>query len=274
VFLEDCGGATESAAIAVDEDGRVKVHISVAPHGQGHETAFAQIVADGLGIEPHEVDVSWGDSTIAPPGTGTYGSRSISLCGSAALLAARQLREKFATTERTAGGNRYFKSESAAVFGEHNLFATGAYGCVLEIDENTGRITILKLVAVDDAGRIVNPLLAEGQVLGAAVQGLGEALCEQMIHDREGQPITGSFSDYALLTAADVPLVESVFVETPSALAPLGTRGIGEAATIGVPAAVGNAVVDALAPFGITHVDMPFTDQVIWALLQRRGRPE
>jgi carbon-monoxide dehydrogenase large subunit len=274
MFLEDCGGGTEGVTVAINDDGKATVRISVAPQGQGHETAFLQIVADGLGIEPSEIEISWGDSRIAPPGTGTYGSRSISLCGSAALLAARHLHKKFARVERRVGRNRYSDSEeSEEVFGEDYLFATGAYGCVLEIDESTGRITILKLIAVDDAGRIVNPLLAEGQVLGAAVQGLGEALCERVIHDREGQPISGSFSDYALLRASDVPVIESVFIETPSTLTPLGTRGIGEAGSIGAPAAVANAVADALAPLGITHVDMPFTNQAIHALLQGRASP-
>ena len=148
------------------------------------------------------------------------------------------------------------------------VFPFGACAAVVEIARETGEVQVLRLAAVDDAGRVINPLLAEGQVLGATVQGLGQALCEEAIYDESGQLLTAAFTDYAVLRAAAVPAVESEFQETPSPFNPLGAKGIGEAGAIGTPAAVANAVIDALAPLGITHVDLPLTPPKLWRLLQ------
>jgi carbon-monoxide dehydrogenase large subunit len=148
------------------------------------------------------------------------------------------------------------------------VFPFGACAAVVEIARETGEVRILRLAAVDDAGRVINPLLAEGQVLGATVQGLGQALCEEAIYDESGQLLTAAFTDYAVLRATAVPAVESEFQETPSPFNPLGAKGIGEAGAIGTPAAVANAVIDALAPLGIAHVDLPLTPPKLWRLLQ------
>jgi aerobic carbon-monoxide dehydrogenase large subunit len=148
------------------------------------------------------------------------------------------------------------------------VFASGAYGAVVEIERATGRLRVLRLVAVDDAGTIVNPLLAEGQVIGGSAQGLGQCLVEEAVYDEEGNPTFASFVGYSLLTAAEMPPVETAFVESPSPLNPLGAKGIGEAGAIGTPAAVANAVADAL---GGVRVDPPFSDAKLWRALREAG---
>jgi carbon-monoxide dehydrogenase large subunit len=255
MYVERAGGLWESADVRVEVDGRVVVRTGSSPHGQGHETTFAQIVADELGIDPAAVEILWGDSGEVPPGVGTFASRSVAMGGSALVMAAREL---------AASGGR----EASVRFESGLVFASGAYLALVEIDPGTGRLHVRSVAAVDDSGRIVNPLLAEGQVLGATVQGLGQCLVEEAVHDEEGQPRTSSFADYSLLTAAEVPAIESRFVETQSPLNPLGSKGIGEGGAIATPAAVANAVADALAPFGVRHVDPPFSEAKLWRLLQ------
>jgi carbon-monoxide dehydrogenase large subunit len=231
-----------------------------SPHGQGHETTFSQLVADELGVDPDVIDIRWGDTAAGPPGVGTYASRSVAMGGSAAVLAARELKERLARDEPPQEASVRFESEL--------LFGSGCYASVVEIDPATGVLRILALAAVDDSGRIVNPLLAEGQVIGATAQGLGQALVEQTGHDPEGQPLAVSFADYSLLTACEMPEVASAFVQTPSPLNPLGAKGIGEGGSIAAPAAVANAVADALG----RHVDFPFTEERLWRAL-RGGDP-
>jgi aerobic carbon-monoxide dehydrogenase large subunit len=233
----------------------VVAHSGSGPHGQGHETTFAQIVADGLGVNPDTVTVRFGDSA----GVGTYASRSTAMAGSALMIAARRLRE-----QRDAGG----PLEAKARFESGLVFGSGAYAAVVEIERATGVLRVRRIAAVDDAGRIVNPLLAKGQVLGGAVHGLGASLTEEVVHDEHGQPTTASFVDYALPTAADVPEIRTAFVESPAPGNPLGAKGIGEGGAIGVPAAIGNAVADAL---GGRHVDPPYTAEKLWrAILDPR----
>jgi aerobic carbon-monoxide dehydrogenase large subunit len=255
MYVERAGGLWESAEVRVEPDGRVVVRTGSSPHGQGHETTFAQIVADELGVDPARVEILWGDTGEVPPGVGTFASRSVAMGGSALVVAAREL--------MASGG-----TEASARFSSGLVFASGAYLALVEIDPGTGRLEVRSVAAVDDSGRIVNPLLAEGQVLGATVQGLGQCLVEEAIHDEEGQLRTSSFADYSLLTAAELPAIESRFVETPSPLNPLGSKGIGEGGAIATPAAVANAVADALAPFGVRHVDPPFTEAKLWRLLR------
>jgi carbon-monoxide dehydrogenase large subunit len=151
------------------------------------------------------------------------------------------------------------------------VFPSGAYAAEVEIEPETGEVRVLRIVAVDDAGRIVNPMLAHGQVQGAVVQGLGQALSEEVVHDEAAQPLATSFTQYAVLSAPDVPPIEAHTVETPSPLNPLGTKGIGEAGAIGTPAAVANAVCRALAPLGIRHLDLPFTPERVRNAI--RGAP-
>ncbi|MDR7486662.1 MAG: carbon monoxide dehydrogenase, partial [Armatimonadota bacterium] len=150
------------------------------------------------------------------------------------------------------------------------VFPYGVYAAVVEIDRETGEVRILRFVAVDDAGRLVNPLLAEGQVIGSTVQGLGQTLLEEVVYDQAGQLQTSTFADYAMPRATHVPAIISAFLETPSPLNPLGAKGIGESGTIGTLPAVANAVADALRPLGIRHVDVPFTPPRLWKLISGR----
>ena len=294
--LERCGGLWESAKLEISAEGQVVVRTGSSPHGQGHETAFAQIAADELGVEPDDVEVRWGDSAEVPAGTGTFASRSIAMGGSAVVEAAASVRElgrpvaaqlletaaeeigwhegRFVVSEdptrsvtlrevaAAAGG-----LEANARFESELLFSSGAYAAVVEINEATGALHVLRLAAADDAGRIVNPLLAEGQVVGGSVQGLGQCLVEEAVYDESGQLRTASFADYSLLTAVEVPPISSGFVEIPTPLNPLGAKGIGEGGAIGVPAAVGNAVADALATRGVAGLDPPFTEEKLWRAL-------
>jgi carbon-monoxide dehydrogenase large subunit len=269
MVIERCGGLWESARVAVEPDGRVVVWTGSSPHGQGHETTFAQIAADELGVEPEEVTIRWGD-TQELLGIGTFASRSVAMGGSAIVQACRELRE--------AAGGRSIREAAAdagglsaeARFESPLLFSSGAYAAAIEIERTTGRMRVHRLAAADDPGKVVNPLLAEGQVLGAVAQGLGECLAEEAVYDEEGQPRTASFADYKLLTAAEIPPVATAFVETPSPHNPLGAKGVGEAGAIGTPAAVANAVADALAAEGLPGLDPPFTEERLWQALNVR----
>jgi carbon-monoxide dehydrogenase large subunit len=251
LYVERAGGQWESAEMSREDDGRVIVRSGSFPHGQGHDTTFAQIVADRLGVPMEQVELRFGDSAEVPRGVGTFAGRSVAMGGSAVAVAADRLR----AGERSVS----VRFESEMVFG------SGAYAAVVEIDEETGELTVHRIVAVDDAGTIINPLLAEGQVLGGTVQGLGAVLTEEVAHDADGQPLSASFASYAMLTAAEQPPVGTAFVVTPSPHNPLGAKGIGEAGSIGTPAAVANAVTDAL---GGVHVDPPFTPEKLWRAMR------
>jgi carbon-monoxide dehydrogenase large subunit len=285
MYVERSGGQWESARASVEPDGRVLIRSSSSPHGQGHDTAFAQVAAERLGIEIGQVEMRFGDSAEVPPGVGTFGSRSMAMGGSAVAQAADELRVRctlraadllgaeadwnsgvlFANGRRLTLGELAAATEepleASARFSSNVLFSSGAYAALVEIERATGRMRVLRLVAVDDAGTIVNPLLAEGQVIGGSVQGLGASLVEEVVHDEAGQQVTASFAGYSLLTAAEIPPIETAFVESPTPLNPLGAKGIGEGGAIGVPAAVGNAVADAL---GGQRVDPPFTAAKLW----------
>jgi carbon-monoxide dehydrogenase large subunit len=253
LYVERAGGQWESAEMTREDDGRVVVRSSSFPHGQGHDTVYAQIVADRLGIPIEAVELRFGDSADTPAGVGTFGGRSIAMAGSAIAVAADEL----AAGERSAT----VRFESAMVFG------SGAYAAIVSIDEETGSLHVHRIAAVDDAGTIINPLLAEGQVVGGTVHGLGTVLTEEFAYDDDGQPLAANFTSYALLSAGEQPPIESAFVESPSPLNPLGAKGIGEAGTIGTPAAIANAVADAL---GGTWVDPPFSPEKLWRALQAR----
>ena len=238
--VERSGGLFEHAAVTRDGEGFV-VSVGSTPAGQGHETLFAQIAAERLDVDVGRVTVRVGDTDALPDGVGSFASRSTVMGGSAVAAAADDL---------LAGG------PGTARFESEQVFASGAYVAVVEIERATGVVRVRRLVAVDDAGRIVNPLLAEGQVIGGAVQGLGAVLTEEAGGT--------SLFDYALLTAAEIPEFATAFVESPSPLNPLGLKGIGEGGTIGAPAAVANAVADAL---GGRHIDPPFTAEKVWRAL-------
>jgi carbon-monoxide dehydrogenase large subunit len=258
LYVERAGGQFEEARVAIAADGSVTAIAGAGPHGQGHATTFAQIVADALGVEPEAVAIRLGDSAETPPGIGTFASRSTAMAGSALLLAARRLRERLEAGERA-------PIEEQARFSSDLVFGSGAYAATVEIERATGVLRVRRIAAVDDAGTIVNPLLAEGQVIGGTVHGLGASLTEEMVHDEDGQPTTASFLDYALITAGELPEIRTAFVESPSPLNPLGAKGIGEGGTIGTPAAIGNAVAAAL---GGRHVDPPYTPDKLWSALR------
>ncbi len=258
LYVERAGGQWESARVAVEPGGRVVAHSGAGPHGQGHETTFAQIVADAMGVDPDDVEVRFGDSASTPGGVGTFASRSTAMGGSALLVAAQRLRER---CDAPGGG----PLEEEARFESDLVFGSGAYAAVVEIERATGVLRVLRIAAVDDAGTIVNPLLAEGQVLGGTVHGLGASLTEEMVHDEDGQPTTASFLDYGLLTAAEVPEIRTAFVESPSPRNPLGAKGIGEGGAIGAPAAIANAVAAAI---GGRRVDPPYTADKLWSALR------
>jgi len=287
LYVERAGGLFEGAQATVEPSGRVSIRSSTSPHGQGHDTTFAQIAAERLNVDPAEVELAFGDSGLVPRGAGTFASRSVAMGGSAVARAADELAERCVRAAArvldvreeeitwsehglSAGDGRTLslrelasagELEASARFESDLVFSSGCYAAVVEIEPATGRISIRRVVAVDDAGTIVNPLLAEGQVLGGTVQGLGQCLVEEATHDEQAQPTSASFADYSLLTAAEIPPITTAFVESPSPLNPLGAKGIGEGGAIGTPAAVANAVADAL---GGRHVDPPFTEEKLW----------
>jgi carbon-monoxide dehydrogenase large subunit len=265
LYVERVGPGWETAWVRAEEDGRVVVRTGSSPHGQGHETTFAQIAADALGVDPGAVEVRWGDSFEIPEGTGTFASRSVTVGGSALLLACRALRA------RLDAGEEAPLEEHARFELPGPVFSFGCYVAAVEIEPETGEIEVTSVAAVDDCGRVVNPLLAEGQVVGGTIQALGECLHEYVGYDEDGQPLAVNLYEYHLPTALVVPPVRSELRETPSPFNPLGAKGIGEGGSIGTPAAVANAVADALAPRGILHLDPPFTPSRIWHALQRSG---
>jgi aerobic carbon-monoxide dehydrogenase large subunit len=308
LLVERSGGQFETAEAELQLDGRVAIASGSSPHGQGHATTFAQIAADRLAVGIEEVELRFGDSAVVPAGVGTFASRSVAMGGSAIVLALDELVARgrrlaaalLGVDEQdlrleagrfAAGGASLSWRELAGAcadparrpegFGERLtgsgrfsseiLFSSGCYRATVEVDPATGEIEVTRLVAVDDAGVVINPLLAEGQVIGGAVHGLGECLLEEAVYDADGQLRTASFADYSLLTAAEVPPIETAAASTPTPLNPLGSKGIGEGGTIGTLAAVANAVDDAL---GGRAPDPPFTPRKIWsALNQGQGPP-
>ena len=276
------GTIGDKATVTIDPDGKVTVGVGTSGHGQGHETAFAQLAADLLGVAYDDVTVVFGDTDTAPFGYGTFGSRSLAAGGTAiynacqaALDAARRVDAPMPVTEAAARLSGISATGSSGAPPE--TYASGAYGCEVAVDPETGLVTLLRVIAVDDCGVLVNPLLVEGQVHGAVAQGVGQALTEQISYDENGQPMSASLMDYAVPFAATLPHMESYSVVTPSTINPLGVKGMGESGTIGVTPALVNAVMDALAPYGIRHLDMPLTPEKIWTAIHEspvRPAPE
>jgi carbon-monoxide dehydrogenase large subunit len=308
LYVEPAALGWESGAVRVERSGSVTCITGASPHGQGHETTFAQIVADYLGIEPERITIRHGDTAGAPQGIGTSGSRSTALAGSALAIAATQVREK---GKRIAAAILEAAAEDIVpvtggfhVKGSRDRFATwpavaevayrwgvpppgiepgleathffkpdgevwsaGAVLVVLRVDRDTGAVITERLVWVDDAGVIVNPLLADAQLEGSLAQAWGGIMCEAVTFDEDGHLLTGTLMDYALPRADSVPHAEIHHTHTPSPRNVLGVKGLGEAGNIGVPPAVVNALVDALAPFGVRHVDMPLTPERVWRAL-------
>jgi aerobic carbon-monoxide dehydrogenase large subunit len=313
-FIEPSAGAGfESGIIRVEPSGKVTAITGSSAHGQGHETVFAQVVADRLGVAMDDVVVQHGDTRGVPQAVGTFGSRSMALGGGALVLASERVVQKArriaahlleVSSDDIAHDNGQFGVAgapdrrltwgdlAAAAYSSLNLpegdepgleatafFAPegevhgfGAHIAAVRIDLDTGNVTLQKLVCVDDCGRVINPLLVAGQVVGGIAQAVGQALLEQVVFDADGQLLSGSFGDYAIPRAVDMPPVQDVVLDhtlTPSPWNPLGVKGVGESGTVGAPAAIVNAVIDALQPFGVQHADMPFTSEKMWRLIHR-----
>ncbi len=303
----------DSAEIRVHPTGSAIVRIGVQSQGQGHETTFAQIAAEELGIPVDSITVEHGDTDTAPYGLGTYASRSTPTAGAATAMAARKIREKGkqlaahlleVSPDDLEWVNYQFQVKGApdkaktmadiafAAYTNHpkgmeagleavsyydppNLtFPFGAYACVVDIDRGTGEVKIRRFLAIDDCGNIINPMIVEGQIHGGLTMGLAAALFEEISYDENGNMTGGSFMDYLVPTAMETPAWETDKTCTPSPHHPFGAKGVGESATVGAPPAIVNAVVDALSHVGVRHIDIPITPQKVYALLQEHGLVE
>jgi len=301
----------DTAEVRVNADGSVTVFAGSTSMGQGNETAFAQIVSERLGVPPARIRVLWGDSDALGAGRGNGGSGALSVGGSAVLRASEKIIERgrrlaaaqleaavedvvfrdgkfsvagtdkgvtFAAVARAAyqpkppGGGEPGFSETAAFTPPAVTFPNGCHICEVEIDETTGAVSLERYSVVDDVGRIVNPMLVKGQIHGGIAQGVGQALFEALTYDRAGQLLTGSFMDYAMPRADDLPSFDVDSFEVPTQVNPLGAKGVGEAGTVGALAALLNAVNDALAPLGVRHLDMPVTPERVWRAMSEARR--
>ena len=262
-YVEPCGQGWESARVRLDADGRAVVASGTSPQGQGQATAFAQIAAEALGIAFEDVQVVQGDSLSAPAGTGALASRSTAIGGSAVLQAAREARR------RAEGGEPLPIEVSVSYSAAGEAWSAGCCIAAVAIDAETGALRIERFAWADDAGRIVNPQLVEGQLTGGCAQGIGQALMERIVHDRDGQLLSGSLMDYALPRAGDVPALSLAKLETSATVNLLGAKGVGEAGAIGAPAALLNAAADALSDRGLQTPELPLTSEVLWRTLQK-----
>ena len=299
-YVEQCsGGGDESAAVELGPDGGVRLLIGTQSNGQGHATAYAQLLADALGVAPERVTTVQGDTDLIATGRGTGGSRSVPVGGAAVVKAAEVLveraRERAADLLEAAAADLAYAEgwfrvvgtdrrlalvEVAARSGETlagqgsfqpsiHTYPNGAHVCELEIDRATGAPRIVRYTVVDDFGRVLNPVLVAGQVHGGLAQGVGQALLEEAVYDAaSGQLLAASFMDYAMPRAGLLPAIDFTTVEVPCRTNPLGMKGAGEAGAIGAPPAVVNAALDALAELGVTRLDMPLTAEKLWRLIR------
>src|SRR5216117_2813188 len=303
----------DSAEIRVHPTGKVMVRLGVKSQGQGHETTFGQIVAEELGIPVADIAVEEGDTDTAPYGLGTYASRSTPVAGGATAIAARKICEKAKLiaahlleaspddiewkdykfqVKGVPAKSKTMQEVAFAAYTNHpqgmeagleavdyydppNLtFPFGSYICVVDIDRGTGEVKIRRFVAVDDCGTIINPMIVEGQIHGGLTQGLAPAMYEEISFDEDGNIRGSNFQDYLIPTSMETPRWETAKTTTPSPHHPIGAKGVGESATVGAPAAIANAVVDALWHLGVRHVDIPITPPKVWKLLREKGVTE
>ena len=300
----------ETVEIVMDPSGRVEARIGASPHGQGLRTTLAQLIADEVGIAPHEVRVVAGDTDRTPYGWGTFASRSLVISGGAALLAAQKIRQKLLViaghvleaapgdivledgrakvsgTDRAVAiavlaraayhGTQRFPGEIAPGLSESahydppGTFSNACHAAIVDVDLETGRVRVEKFLAVEDAGRIVNPLIADGQVHGGIAQGIGNALFEEIVYDRLGNIQTATLADYLPPTSGEIPPIELHHIATPAAASVTGAKGLGEGGAIGAPAAILNAVNDALSPFRVSIDEIPATPQRIRAAIRNQ----
>ena len=291
----EAGESKENALVEVHDDGSATILTGTSPHGQGHGTAWAMLASEELGIPVERITVKHGDTDLIPEGGGTGGSRSLQQGGAAVRQASQELVElalqrasdvlevdvadleldksRAAVAVRgapdaavslaeLAGRERLFVRSIFQAAGP--TFPFGAHVAVVEVDLDTGKPTLQRLLAVDDAGVILNPLLADGQRHGGIAQGVAQTLFEEMVYDADGNPLTATFADYPFPSAAEFPMFELLTMETPTSYNSLGAKGVGEAGTIGSTPAVQNAVIDAVAHLGVRHVDLPTTSRRIW----------
>src|SRR5438128_10609968 len=303
----------DGAELRIHPTGKAILKISVQTQGQGHETTFAQIVAEELGIQPEDVKVMHGDTDNTPYGLGTYASRSTPVSGAATAMVARKVREKarklaahlleVSEEDIEFAKDRFFVKgapdraktiqevafaaytnfpdgmepglEGVYYYDPPNLtFPFGTYAVAVEVDADTGEWKVRRVVAVDDCGVRINPMIVEGQIHGGLTEGYGIAAMELITFDESGNCIGSNFMDYLLPTAWETPRFELGETVTPSPHHPIGAKGVGESPTVGSPAAYVNAVIDALSPYGVTNIDMPVTSDKVWAALRAGGVTE
>jgi aerobic carbon-monoxide dehydrogenase large subunit len=302
----------ETVILTVDPSGFVEARIGSSPHGQGLRTTLAQIIADEIGITPQMIKVVHGDTDSTPYGWGTFASRSLVIAGGAALIAAQKMRAKLIKiashmleaaaddivladgqakvvgTDRTLSiakmareayiQTHRFKGEiepgltETGSYDPSGTFSNACHVAIVEVDPETGRVAVEKFLVAEDAGRIINPMIADGQVHGGVAQGIGNALLEEIVYDENGAILTATLADYLLPTAHDIPPIELHHIETPSTTSITKAKGLGEGGAIGAPAAVINAINDALTPFAVTIDEMPATPQRIRAALRKVGK--
>ncbi|MEO0496772.1 MAG: xanthine dehydrogenase family protein molybdopterin-binding subunit [Pseudomonadota bacterium] len=262
IYLEPSGDGWETAQVTLNCDGTAHVASGSSGQGQARETAYAQIAASALGLPLHAVNVVCGDTETAPAGIGALASRGTAIGGSAVLAACTE------AIKRRNGGEALPLTVDMRYDNKGQAWGCGAYLVDVQVDAETGEIEILDAFNLDDAGRIVNPAFALGQIQGGFAQGLGEALLERIVYDENGQLLTGSFMDYAMPRADNIPPLTVQKMETPSPMNALGAKGIGEAGTIGAPPAIYSAVLDALAPLGVRDLQMPMTPARVWQAIQ------
>ncbi|HEY7323214.1 MAG TPA: xanthine dehydrogenase family protein molybdopterin-binding subunit [Streptosporangiaceae bacterium] len=300
------GGPSENATVEVHPDGTATILTGTSPHGQGHQTAWAMVASEELGIPVEKITLKWGDTDLIPKGGGTGGSRSLQLGGAAVKQASQELieeaRQRAAAQLEASPGDLVFDKTRTAfnvagdpdasvpltqlaeqerllirtVFtGTGATFPFGTHVAVVEVDTETGKPALLRMITVDDAGIVLNPLLAEGQRHGGIGQGAAQAFVEEVVYDADGNPLTASFADYPFVSATELPSYELVESETPTTYNPLGVKGIGEAGSIGSTPAVQNAIIDAVAHLGVRHIDMPATSRRVWqAIREAQARTE
>ncbi|MDE0117686.1 MAG: xanthine dehydrogenase family protein molybdopterin-binding subunit [bacterium] len=312
VFVDRTAGVpgSEYGAVELLPDGKIRVITGSTPYGQGHQTSWAMLVAEQTGLPLSQITVEHGDTDVVPRGGLTGGSKSVQKAGSAVALATGDLvaraREVAADLLEAAPGDIVLDTAAAAFHvrgapaagrlgwadiaarwpqenslprceadfaGEGPTIPYGAYGAVVEVDRDTGRTELLRLVAIDDAGTILNRMIAEGQVHGGVAQGVAQALFEEFAYDPDGNPLTASLADYAVPAASELPSIETLLTEHPSPNNPLGFKGIGESGAVGAVPAVQNAVIDAVAHLGVRHIDLPLTPERVWRAINQSVIP-
>ncbi|HVH64013.1 MAG TPA: xanthine dehydrogenase family protein molybdopterin-binding subunit [Candidatus Dormibacteraeota bacterium] len=286
----------EHAGVRIESDGSVTVQCGTTSSGQGHETALAQVASRALGVPMGKVNIVTSDTDQVTSGDGSYGSRTLQLGGSAVhgacMTVIEKAKERAADRLEASVDDIELRPEGFGVRGapesivswaelaavepleaEEDFFSdfTFPFGCdvaVAEVDVETGDARVVRLIAVDDCGTVLNPMLVEGQIHGGVAQGIGQALYEEFVYDSDGNPRTGTFTDYQVPTIGEIPPIETVSMETPTPNNPLGAKGVGESGTVGATAAVQNAVIDALSHLGVRHIDMPLHPMRVWEAIQ------